>query len=111
MALLRILRSVPERNVTMSMYTVQERLCLTEDDKLVPEGDPEARWLFAIPGDEIPVDQAERYGLLKSPAKPNAEKPAAKSASKRSAKPAAKGGTSAKPAKGAAKSSAKPAAK
>lgn len=111
MALLRILRSVPERNVTMSMYTVKERLCLTEDDKLVPEGEPEARWLFAIPGDEIPVDQAERYGLLKSPAKPTAEKSVAKSAPKSSAKPAAKGGTSAKPAKGAAKSSAKPAAK
>ena len=42
----------------------QERLYLTEKrDKLVGEGDKRARFLYAIPGDEIPNDAAEKFGL------------------------------------------------
>lgn len=45
-------------------YTVTERLARTEDDQLVPEGDPRARWLYAIPGEQIRRADAERYGLI-----------------------------------------------
>lgn len=48
----------------MDTYTVTERLALTADDRLVPEEDADARWLYAIPGQEIPVDEALRYGLI-----------------------------------------------
>lgn len=53
----------------VGMYEVKERLALTEDERLVPEEDPEARWLYAIPGQEIPLAEAERYGLVKKRAK------------------------------------------
>lgn len=46
-------------------YTVTERYCLTEDDTLVLEGDLAARWLYAIPGQEIPWAEAKKYGLVK----------------------------------------------
>lgn len=42
------------------------RLCRTEDDRLVPDSDPDARWLYCIPGTAIPRAEAERYGLLKA---------------------------------------------
>ena len=41
-----------------------KRLYLTEDDRVVSEGDPDARWLYAIPGRSIPDDEAEKYGLV-----------------------------------------------
>jgi len=40
------------------------RLCRTEDDRLVPDSDPDARWLYCTPGTAIPRAEAERYGLL-----------------------------------------------
>lgn len=41
------------------------RLCKTEDGaRLVPDTDPDARWLFCVPGARIPRADAERYGLL-----------------------------------------------
>lgn len=40
------------------------RLCRTEDGRLVPDTDPDARWLFCVPGAAIPRAEAERYGLL-----------------------------------------------
>lgn len=41
------------------------RLCLTEDrSRLVPDTDPDARWLFCTPGAPISRANAERYGLL-----------------------------------------------
>ncbi|MCW2767925.1 MAG: hypothetical protein JWO11_3884 [Nocardioides sp.] len=51
------------------------RLCLTEDRKrLVPDTDPDARWLFCVPGAPIPRADAERYGLLTEPdAEPDPE--------------------------------------
>lgn len=47
------------------MVEATARLCLTEDDRLVPEDDPEARWLYCIPGRMIPRAEAEKYGLLR----------------------------------------------
>lgn len=47
------------------MVEATARLCLTEDDRLVPEGDPDGRWLYCVPGRMIPRDEAEKYGLLK----------------------------------------------
>lgn len=42
----------------------QERLYLTEKkDTLVREGDKRARFLYAVPGDEVPNDAAEKFGL------------------------------------------------
>jgi len=55
------------------MVVVDVRLCRTEDDRLVEETDPEARWLYCIPGQKIPKAEAIRYGLIKEPVK---EKPA-----------------------------------
>lgn len=48
------------------------RLCLTEDDRLVEDTDPNARWLFCVPGSPIKRADAERYGLLDEP-KPEPE--------------------------------------
>jgi hypothetical protein len=43
------------------------RLCLTEDNRLVPDTDPDARWLYCVPGVPIKRADAERYGLLDEP--------------------------------------------
>lgn len=44
------------------------RLCLTENRaRLVPDTDPDARWLFCVPGAPIARADAERYGLLSEP--------------------------------------------
>jgi len=44
---------------------VTERLALTEDgSRVVPYDSPEARFLFAAPGQEIPDALAQKYGLL-----------------------------------------------
>lgn len=51
------------------------RLCLTEDDRLVPDTDPDARWLFCVPGAAIKRSDAERYGLLDAPAPEPAPEP------------------------------------
>lgn len=61
-----------------ALFEVQERLALTEDDRLVPEDHPDARWLYAVPGRMIPMDEAIRYGLaraLEQKADPQAKKP------------------------------------
>lgn len=68
----------------MDMYIVTERLALTEDgQRLVPEEHLDARWLYAIPGQEIPLDEAIQYGLGKAILK------AAEPAMRKSAKAAA----------------------
>lgn len=47
---------------------IDRRLCLTEDGKrVVPEGDPEARWLWAIPGQSVDREEAERLGAISPP--------------------------------------------
>lgn len=63
------------------------RLCLTEDDRLVPDTDEAARWLFCVPGSAIKRSDAERYGLLAEPEpephpEPVEEKAAAPAANK-----------------------------
>ncbi len=67
------LEFVMSEGADMEMYAVTERLCLTEDGRLVPEGDPAGRWLFAIPGQSIPMDEARRYGLVGSEPESEAE--------------------------------------
>lgn len=48
--------------------TAAARLCLTQDrDRLVPDTDPDARWLFCSPGTPIARADAQRYGLLDAP--------------------------------------------
>lgn len=53
---------------------IQDRLCLTEDERLVPEGDPDGRWLYAVPGQRVPLSEAVKYGLVKGEKKPGADK-------------------------------------
>lgn len=60
----------------MEQYEVKERLALTEDDRVVPESDPDARWLFAIPGQTIPLADAVKYGLAADPGEPKKDKKA-----------------------------------
>ena len=43
---------------------VKERLYLTEDYRVVPDGDPNVRWLFAAKGTEIPDGAAAKYGIV-----------------------------------------------
>lgn len=48
----------------MAMHEVKERLYYTRDkSRVVPEGDPEAAFLFATPGVSVPMEEAERVGL------------------------------------------------
>jgi len=42
-----------------------ERIYLnSEKTKAVPEGDPDGAWLWAAPGDDIPDEAAEKFGLV-----------------------------------------------
>ena len=75
-----------EQSATEKWYEVDERLWVAEDgEKLVAEGDPKAASLFAIPGQKISVEDAERYGLVKAKAKAEG-KQAAKAEDKQKAK-------------------------
>ena len=58
-----------QQSSTEDWVEVEERLWVSEDDKLVAEGDPKAVSLFAIPGQRVSVEDAERYGLVKARAK------------------------------------------
>lgn len=43
---------------------MDERLWYTADkERVVPEGDPEAAFLFCTPGKEVPLAEAQRLGL------------------------------------------------
>lgn len=48
---------------------IEGRWCLTEDDRLVPEGDPDARWFWAGDGQEVDAAECERlgYGAKQAP--------------------------------------------
>jgi hypothetical protein len=47
---------------------IDRRLCLTEDkSRVVDENDPDARWLWAIPGHVVDRAEAERLGALEPP--------------------------------------------
>jgi len=62
---------------------IDRRLCLTEDQsRVVDETDPEARWLWAIPGQLVDRALAERLGALEPAPKPDPA-PAADEAPKR----------------------------
>jgi len=54
-----------------------QRLYRTEDDRIVPEGDPDARWLFAAAGTEISAADAAKYGLGTTEPASAAEEPPA----------------------------------
>lgn len=63
-------------------WVADRRLCLTEDkSRVVEEDTPEARWLWAIPGQTVDREEAERLGAVKSettvelPATPPRRKP------------------------------------
>lgn len=54
---------------------IDRRLCLTEDrSRVVDETDPEARWLWAIPGHVVDRAEAERLGAVEPEAEPEAPK-------------------------------------
>lgn len=51
---------------TDGVVTVDRHWYLTEDKtRVVPEGDPESRWLWASPGTQVPRRDALRLGALK----------------------------------------------
>jgi hypothetical protein len=53
------------------MHTASTRLYLTAaPHRLVREGDPDARWLFCVPGQQVPDAEARRYGLVPGEASP-----------------------------------------
>jgi hypothetical protein len=55
---------------------IERRLCLTEDkSRVVDENDPDARWLWAIPGHVVDRAEAERLGAVKADPDPEAEPP------------------------------------
>jgi len=56
---LRFVRDEPGEWVTAT-----QRLCLTEDGRLVPDTDPAARWLWCTPGQKVRRADAERFGLI-----------------------------------------------
>jgi hypothetical protein len=48
-------------------YTVDRHLYLTEDkSRVVEESDPASRWLWATPGMQVPLAEAERLGAVKA---------------------------------------------
>lgn len=68
----------PHTAVGSGTFVIDKRLYLTEDEqRLVEEGHPEARWLWCTPGMHVPREQAQRYGLLAEP-EPEAETPKAR---------------------------------
>lgn len=52
------------------MHTVTDRLYKTADGKVVEDGHPDAAFLYATPGDEIPLEQARADGLIKQAPQP-----------------------------------------
>lgn len=55
----------------MSTVTVDRAWCLTADrDRVVPETDPEARWLHWRAGDVVPLSEARRLGLVRDSSAP-----------------------------------------
>lgn len=57
--------ALTKETATHTWYTTDEGLWLTEDGKVVPDGDPSAAFLFAAAGSQVSVDDAEKYGLVK----------------------------------------------
>jgi hypothetical protein len=61
---LEINRLPKGEHVMGETFIITERLCRTEDGRIVPEDHPDSRWLYAVPGDEITLQEAERHGLV-----------------------------------------------
>lgn len=56
------------------MVVIDRHLYLTEDkSRVVEEGDPASRWLWASPGQEMSREEAERLGAVKSGPEPAVE--------------------------------------
>lgn len=75
----------PQEDTHMDDYTVTERLCRTDDGRIVAEDHPDARWLYAIPGHTLPYAEAQAHGLVQDEAKatpPEGDKKKAKGADK-----------------------------
>jgi hypothetical protein len=52
--------------VSDEVVKLTEHWCLTEDrSRVVLDTDPEARWLHWIPGDVVPLEEAQRLGAAK----------------------------------------------
>lgn len=70
---------------------IKQHWCLTESrDRVVPETDPEARWLHWKPGDLVKREDAERLGAVEPEPKapPAAEPKKAPPAPNKQARPA-----------------------
>lgn len=69
---------------------VDRHLYLTEDrSRVVEEGDPAGRWLWASPGQEVTRRDAEQLGAVKSAPEPKPDEPKQRAprANKQRAKP------------------------
>jgi hypothetical protein len=78
--------------VSGGTWLADRRLWLTDDDKVVEDGDPAAAFLFANKGYPIAIEEAKRRGLVKEKtvavsAPAPAEKQAPKPRDKQAAKP------------------------
>lgn len=62
-------RHIPrEAGPPVETVTIDRHLYLTEDKtRVVPEGHPDCRWLWATPGMEVPRADAERLGAIDAP--------------------------------------------
>jgi hypothetical protein len=61
----RTLRDQTEKENPMALYPIDQRLFLNAaKDKLVPEESPEAAFLYGSPGDEVDLEEAQRFGLV-----------------------------------------------
>lgn len=50
------------------LVLIDKRWCLTEDkSRVVDETSPDARWLHWMPGDEVPLEEAIRLGVVEEP--------------------------------------------
>ena len=57
--------SHPSQSDPGAAYRPMVRLWWTEGHRrIVPDGHPDSRFLFAIPGDLVPIEMAHRYGLV-----------------------------------------------
>jgi hypothetical protein len=58
-------------NTSAGTVVIDQYWYLTEDgSRVVPEGDPRSRYLWASPGSEVPRAEAERLGAVKQQPKP-----------------------------------------
>lgn len=50
--------------MSQNMIAAEKLFLVADKSKLVREGDESAAFLYATPGDEIPADAAEMFGLV-----------------------------------------------